>query len=85
MSFEDMYEKKAELADEIMKELSSVEPRKKSDTTTDFDLLMKENKKKATRKFIMWMIILVAFTAFVVVGSVLLFDNLAGLATSVLK
>lgn len=85
MSFEDMYKKKAELADEVMNEFSSIETRKKSQTISDFDLLMKENKKKATRKFIMWMIILVVFATFIIIGSVLFFNSLAGLATNVLK
>lgn len=51
----------------------------------DFDLLLKENKRKATKKLIMWMIILVVFATFVIVGSIITFDNLAKVSIDALK
>jgi len=83
MSLDDKNREPADLLLEVV----GVEPelRKRAKITSDFDLLMKKSKKKATRKFVMWMIILVVFAAFVIVGSVLLFDNLAELSIKALE
>lgn len=56
--------------------------KKRFQKTGDLDLLLKENRKRAIRKFIMWMIILAIFAVFIIGGSILLFDGLADLAAN---
>lgn len=85
MNSKDKLRKNCEAANLLLK-IVNVDPKlRKEAKTSDFDLLLKENKKKAIRNFVMWMVILMAVSIFVIAGSVFIFDNLAELSIEVLK